>query len=423
MPWDIETVRSHFPSLRRPGPGGMPVAWLDGPAGTQVVDGCLRAINAYLLSSNANHGGAFAPSRETDELVADVRAATADLLGAADPDEVSFGPNMTTITYALSRAIGAGLQPGEAIVVSRLDHDANVAPWLAVARERGLEVRWVGIREDCTLELRDLERALDAGGVRIVAVGLASNAVGTINPVARIAALAHAGGAQVWVDAVHAAPHLPLDVVELGADFLVCSAYKFYGPHLGVLWGHRELLEALPPFHVRPAGDAIPGRFETGTQAHELLAGLGGTISYLDQLGAGQGPDTTVAAGTGGRRARLLAAQAAARAYESGLVWQLIERVASVRGLHVRGITDPARAAERCPTIAFTVDGHHPRDIATFLGERGIHTWDGDYYAWELIRTLGLAEAGGMVRVGLVQYNSATEIERLGDALDELVAS
>ncbi len=209
--WDIDTVRSRFPSLRRPGPDGRPVAWLDGPAGTQVVDTCLRAINDYLLASNANHGGAFAPSRETDELVHDVRSATADLLGATDADEVSFGPNMTTITYALSRAIGATLQRGDAIVLTRLDHDANVAPWLAVAEERGLEVRWVGIDEtECRLDMTSLDRALD-GRVRLVAVGLASNAVGTINPVPLIAKLAHAAGAQVWVDAVHAAPHLSID--------------------------------------------------------------------------------------------------------------------------------------------------------------------------------------------------------------------
>ena len=290
--WDIDTVRSRFPSLRRPGPDGRPVAWLDGPAGTQVVDTCLRAINDYLLASNANHGGAFAASRETDELVHDVRSATADLLGATDADEVSFGPNMTTITYALSRAIGATLQRGDAIVLTRLDHDANVAPWLAVAQERDLDVRWVGIDEtECRLDMTSLERALD-DRARLVAVGLASNAVGTINPVPLIAKLAHAAGAQVWVDAVHAAPHLSIDVAALGADFLVCSAYKSYGPHLGILWGRRALLEALPPYHVRPAGDAIPGRFETGTQAHELLAGLGGTHRLPGEAGrhAGRRP-------------------------------------------------------------------------------------------------------------------------------------
>lgn len=421
--WDIAAIRSRFPALRRPGPDGQPAAWLDGPAGTQVVDTCLRAINDYLLSSNANHGGAFAPSLETDELVHDVRVATADLLGATDADEVSFGPNMTTITFALSRAIGATLVPGDEIVVTRLDHDANVAPWLRVAEERGLTVRWVGIREDdCTLDLDELERHLGPR-TRLIAVGLASNAVGTINPVPRIAQLARHVGAQLWVDAVHAAPHLSIDVQALGADYLVCSAYKFYGPHLGILWGRRERLEALPPIRVRPAGDAIPGRFETGTQAHELLAGLGGTIAYLEKVGITQGGAPGLP-GTADRhrRPRLLAAMAAARRYESALVRQLIERVSRVPGLRIRGIVDPSRSAERCPTIAFTIDGHHPRDIATSLGRRGIHVWDGDYYAWELIHALGLADQGGMVRVGLVQYNDANEVERLGRALEDLVA-
>jgi cysteine desulfurase family protein (TIGR01976 family) len=422
--WDIAAIRSRFPSLRRPGPDGRPVAWLDGPAGTQVVDTCLRAINDYLLSSNSNHGGAFAASLETDELVHDVRVATADLLGATDADEVSFGPNMTTITFALSRAIGATFAPGDEIVVTRLDHDANVAPWLRTAEEHGLVIRWLGIRpDDCTLDIEELERVLGPR-TRLVAVGLASNAVGTINPVPLISKLVHAAGAQLWVDAVHAAPHLSIDVQALGADYLVCSAYKFYGPHLGILWGRRELLESLPAIHVRPAGDAIPGRFETGTQAHELLAGLSGTIAYLEKVGITQGGAPGLP-GTADRhrRPRLLAAMAAARRYESSLVRQLIERVSAVPGLRVRGITDPARAAERCPTIAFTIEGRHPRDVARFLGDRGIYTWDGDYYAWELIRALGLAEQGGMVRVGLVAYNEAAEVERLGDALEALVAA
>jgi cysteine desulfurase family protein (TIGR01976 family) len=422
--WDIDAIRSRFPSLRRPGPDGEPVAWLDGPAGTQVVDTCLRAINDYLLSSNANHGGAFGASQETDELVHDVRVAMADFLGATDAEEVSFGANMTTITFAMSRAIGAMLQPGDEIIVTRLDHDANVAPWLAVAQERDLAVRWIGIhKEDCTLDLADLETSLGPR-TRLVAVGLASNAVGTVNPVPHIARMVHAAGAQLWVDAVHAAPHLAIDVQALGADYLVCSAYKFYGPHVGVLWGRRELLEALPPYHVRPAGDAIPGRFESGTQAHELLAGLGGTIAYLEKVGITQGGAPGLP-GTGDRlrRPRLLAAMSAARRYEAGLVRHLIERVSTLPGLRLRGITDPSRQAERCPTIAFTIEGHHPRDIARFLGERGLHTWDGDYYAWELIRALGLNEAGGMVRVGLVHYNTAAEVERLGRALEELVGA
>ena len=420
--WDIDSIRSRFPSLRRPGSDGEPVAWLDGPAGTQVVDTCLRAVNDYLLNSNSNHLGAFAASAETDELVHDVRLAMADFLGATDADEVSFGANMTTITYALSRAIGATLQPGDEIVVTRLDHDANVAPWLAIAAERDVTVRWVGIDEDdCTLDMAQLERAMGPR-TRLVAVGLASNAVGTINPIPEISKLVHAVGAQLWVDAVHAAPHLAVDVSALGADYLVCSPYKFYGPHLGVLWGRRELLDALPHYHVRPAGDAIPGRFETGTQPHELLAGLGGTIRYLEKVGITQGG----AAGLPGqddrhRRTRLLAAMSAIRRYESGLVRQLIERVSAVPGARIHGIVDPARASERCPTIAVTLEGHRPRDISRYLGERGIYTWDGHYYAWELIAALGLAERGGMVRVGLVHYNTGGEIERLGAALEELV--
>lgn len=420
--WDIDAIRSRFPSLRRPGPDDEPVAWLDGPAGTQVVDTCLRAINDYLLNSNSNHHGAFAASAETDELSRDVRGAMADLIGAADAEEISFGPNMTTLTYAISRAIGASLRADDEIVVTRLDHDANVAPWLAIAEEHGLIVRWVDIDPvDVTLDMTSLEAVLGAR-TKLVAVGLASNAVGSINPVPRIANMAHAVGAQLFVDAVHAAPHVSIDVAALGADYLVCSSYKYYGPHLGLLWGRRERLEALPHYHVRPAGDAIPGRFETGTQAHELLAGLGGTIRYLEKVGITQGgaqglpgPDD------GHRRSRLLAALSAVRRYESGLVTQLIERVATVPGLRIYGVTEPARVSERCPTIAFTIEGHRPRDISKFLGERGIYTWDGHYYAWELIRALGLADSGGMVRVGLVHYNTVEEIERLGAALDELV--
>jgi cysteine desulfurase family protein (TIGR01976 family) len=420
-PYDVEAVRARFPSLARRH-GDTTVAWLDGPAGTQVPDACLDAIRDYLTRSSSNTHGAFAASAETDALVARTRAAIADLLGTTDPDEVAFGPNMTTITYAVSRAIGASLAPGDEIVLTRMDHDANVAPWLAVARERDLVVRWIGVdRDECTLRIDDLDRVLGSR-TRLVAVGLASNAVGTINPIRAIAARARAVGARVWVDAVHGAPHLPIDVGTLGADFLVCSAYKFYGPHVGILWGRRELLESLTPYHVRPAGDAIPGRFETGTQAHELLAGLEGTLRHLEWIGVTQGTGAGEAgADDGARGSRLEAALEASRAHELALVARLIERVAAVPGVRIRGITDPPRLEERCPTIAFTMDGRHPADIARSLGERGIFVWDGDYYAWELIRELGLADAGGMVRIGLVNYNTAAEVDRVGDALEALV--
>lgn len=422
--WDIESVRYRFPSLRRPGPGETPVAWLDNAAGTQVTDTCLRAISDYLLSSNANHDAPNAPSIETDEMVRDVRLATADLLGATDADEVSFGPNMTTITFALSRAIGAAMMPGDEIVLTRLDHDANVAPWLAVAAAHDLAVRWVGLREDdASLDLDELERAIGPR-TRLVAVGLASNGTGTLNPVPHIADLAHEAGAQLFVDAVAAAAHVPIDVGALGADYLVCSTYKFYGPHLGVLWGRRELLEALPPFHVRPAGDAIPGRLETGTKPFELLAGLGGTIRYLEKVGIAQGG----APGQPGqadrsRRPRLLAAMSAIRRYETPLGAHLLERVRAVPGVRLYGISDPARAAERCPTVAFTLDGHEPAAITRFLGERGIYVRNGDHYAYELHRALGLSRTGGSVRVSLGHYNTTEEVDRLGDALDELAAT
>jgi cysteine desulfurase family protein (TIGR01976 family) len=421
--FDVAAVRARFPALSRTLEDGTSIAWLDGPAGTQVPGECISAIDAYLRTSSSNTHGAFAASEETDALLGDVHTGTAELLGASDAAEVSFGANMTTITYATSRAIGRTLRPGDELVVTRLDHDANVAPWLALAEDRGLTVRWVGIRaDDCTLDLDALERALTPR-TRLVAVGLASNAVGTINPVPEIAALAHAVGAWLWVDAVHAAPHLPIDVATLGADFLVCSAYKFYGPHLGVLWGRRELLEALPAYRVRPAGDELPERLETGTQPHELLAGLGGTLRYLEWVGATQGGGPGVAGAPDGlRRHRLVAALTAARAHETDLVLRLIAGVTAIPGVRLYGIAEPARVGERCPTIAFTVAGRHPRDVARSLGRRGLFTWDGDYYAWELVAALGLAGSGGMVRVGLVQYNTDAEVDRLCDALEDIAA-
>ncbi|MEA2621206.1 MAG: hypothetical protein QOH61_116 [Chloroflexota bacterium] len=419
--FDIDAVRGRFPALARQ-VRGQPVAYLDGPAGTQVPDECIAGIAEYLRSSNANSHGAFTASEETDALLTDAHAAMADFLGAADPAEIAFGPNMTTLTFAVSRAIGRTLSPGDEIVVTRLDHDANVAPWLAVAEDRGAVIRWVPIvAEDCTLDLEALSGVLGPR-TRLIAVGLASNAVGTINPVRQIADMAHAAGAQIWVDAVHAAPHLPIDVAALDVDYLVCSAYKFYGPHLGILWGRRALLEQLPAYKVRPAGDELPHRFETGTQAHELLAGLMGTVEYLEWLGGTAGGAPAGGPPGGTRREKLRAAIAASRDWERELVQELIARVGAIPGVRIRGITDPARADERCPTISFTLDGHHPRDVAAFLGKSGISVWDGDYYAWELIRALGLAESGGMVRVGLVHYNTRAEIDRLVRSLETLTS-
>jgi len=408
---DVAAVRDHFPSLSRE-IDGQPVIYLDGPGGTQVPRECITAMAAYLEQSNANHGGAFAASIETDALLEEVHAAGADFVGAHDPDEIVFGPNMTTLTLALSRAVGRELRTDDEIVVTRLDHDANVAPWLAVAEERGVKVRWLDV---CTLDLAELERVAGPR-TRLVAIGLASNAVGTINDVSRAISIAHSVGALTYVDAVHAGPHLPIDVSSLRADFVVCSPYKFFAPHLGMLYGRREHLERLRAYRVRPAGDALPGKFETGTQSHESLAGLLGSFEYLASLGRAYG----AAAHDASRREALGAAMRAIRRYERGLVGPLIAGLQSVPGLRIRGIEDPARFDERVPTVAFTIEGKHPRRIAEHLASRAISTWDGDYYAWELIRSLGLAASGGMLRVGLVHYNRSDEIDALIAALHEL---
>jgi cysteine desulfurase family protein (TIGR01976 family) len=412
-------IRAQFPALTRMH-GDTPYSYLDGPGGTQVPRQAIDAMVAYLGRSNANHEGAFATSEESDAVLAEAHAAAGDFLGAG-ADEVVFGQNMTTLTFSLSRAIGRTLRAGDEVVVTRLDHDANVAPWLALEEERGIVVRWVGIhKEDCTLELDGLERVLGPR-TRLVAVGMASNAVGTINPVHRIVEMAHSVGAWTYVDAVHAAPHVAIDVAALDTDFLACSPYKFFGPHLGLLYGKRERLEQLASYKVRPAPSVSPGKWETGTLPGESIAGLLGTFSYLEWLGAEFGSGGADSTGT--RRARLETAMNAIGATERDLALRALRALSSVPGLNLRGIVDPARIDERVPTFAFTLAGSTPRQVALELGKRGIAAWDGDYYAYELIRALGLGESGGMVRVGFVHYNEPDEIERLAQALWEISES
>jgi cysteine desulfurase family protein (TIGR01976 family) len=411
----VATIRAEFPALSRLH-AGQPYSYLDGPGGTQVPRRTIDAMARYLEQSNANHEGAFATSQESDAILAEAHAAAADFLGAAGPDEVVFGQNMTTLTFAVSRAIGRTLRAGDEVVVTRLDHDANVAPWLALEEERGIIVRWVGVRDgDCTLDLEEVDRAIGPP-TRVVAVGLASNAVGTVNPVARIVEMAHAVGALTYVDAVHGAPHMPIDVAALDTDFLVCSTYKFFGPHLGLLYGKPERLEKLAAYKVRPAPDEGSGKWETGTLPGEALAGLLGTFDYLAWLGRQFGG----AGATSTRREALSAAMRAIRATERQLALQALAVLRDVPGLTMRGITDPARIGERVPTFAFTLAGRTPREVAEELGKRGIAVWDGDYYACELIRALGMAQSGGMVRVGFVHYNEPWEIERLAEALREM---
>jgi cysteine desulfurase family protein (TIGR01976 family) len=391
----------------------MPAVYFDGPAGTQVPQRVIDAMRDYLTFSNANTHGAFATSRKSDELIAGAHAAVADLLGC-QAEEVIFGPNMTTLTFSLSRAIGRGLGPGDEIVVTRLDHDANVAPWCAL-EDRGCRVRFVDITPpDCTLNMADLERQITAR-TRLVAFGYASNAVGTINDVEEIIGLAHAVGALAYVDAVHYAPHGPIDVRRLQCDFLVCSPYKFFGPHSGALFGKREHLARLRPYKVRPASEENPYRWETGTQSHEGQAGIIAAIDYLAELGRRASPAAA------SRRAALLAAYDVIRPYERGLVERLINGLLAIPGLTFYGIKDPARSTQRVPTVAIRIAGHTPRELASHLGERGIFTWDGNYYALNLSERLGVESSGGMLRIGLVHYNTAEEVDRLLAALHEVV--
>ncbi len=411
---DVGWVRAQFPSLYTQ-VNGQPAAFLDGPAGTQVPTQVMHVIQSYLMGANANSGGAFLTSRRTDAMVAGARAAMADFFHC-ERDEVVFGQNMTTITFSISRAIGRELNVGDEILLTTLDHDANFTPWKAL-EEKGVIIRQVDIREqDCTLNLDDLKSKLNEK-TKLVAVGYASNAVGTINPVAEIIRLAHSVGALAYIDAVHFAPHGLIDVKELDCDFLVCSPYKFFGPHLGTLYGKKQHLRAFRPYKVRPATDLIPERWETGTQIHELIAGVGAAVDYI--AGVGQHSDPSVKS----RREALAAAYRATVAHERRLILRLIEGLQAIPGAHIYGITDPKRFEERCSTLAVRIGNHNPTAIAMYLGERGIFTWDGNYYALNLSERLGVEAQGGMLRIGLVHYNTLEEVERSLTALREFATS
>ncbi|MCL6542461.1 MAG: cysteine desulfurase-like protein [Roseiflexus sp.] len=408
--FDLTWIRAQFPALAQE-VNGHPAVFFDGPGGTQVPQRVIDAVADYLIHHNANTHGAFATSRRTDETIDAARAAMADFLGCA-ADEVIFGPNMTTLTFAISRAFGRDIRPGDEIVLTRLDHDANVAPWKAL-EEQGAIIRMVDIdTEECTLDMADMARAIGPR-TKLVAVGYASNAVGTINDVTTITQMAHAVGALVYIDAVHYAPHGPIDVQALDCDFLACSPYKFFAPHMGVLYGKREHLAHLRPYKVRPASDDVPDRWETGTKNHEGLAGVTAAIEYLAELGQRIKPATT-------RRAALVQAMEAIKAYERGLSEQLIAGLLAIPGLTFYGISDPARFDMRTPTVAVRLAGRSPRELADALGRRGIFCWDGNYYAINLTERLGVESDGGMLRIGLVHYNTAEEIELLLEALNEL---
>ena len=412
---DLTYVRAQFPSLVQT-VNGQPAAFLDGPGGTQVPQRVIDSIADYLRRDNANTGGAYATSRRSDAMIAEARSAVADLLHCG-ADEVVFGPSMTTLTYAMSRAIGRNLKPGDEIVVTRLDHDANVSPWLQMAEDFGLTVRWAEIHdEDCTLDIADLAAKINSK-TRLVAAGYASNAVGTINPVKEIVRLAHAAGALAYIDAVHYGPHGLIDVAALDCDFLVCSTYKFFGPHMGVLFGKREHLKRLRPYKVRPNTDAIPNCWEWGTLNHECIAGIAACVEYLADLGRRARPETTT------RRAAIAAAYEAIHEHERALLERTIADLQKIPGLKIYGITDPARFHERCATLAVRIANHTPLELATKLGERGIFTWDGNYYALNLTEHLDVEKSGGFLRIGLVHYNTIEEVDRLLAALREIVGA
>jgi cysteine desulfurase family protein (TIGR01976 family) len=436
----LAAIRSQFPSLSQT-VNGHPAVFLDGPGGTQVPQRVIDAMVDYLRRNNANTGGAYATSRQTDAMIAEARAAMADLLHCS-VDEVSFGANMTSLTFAMSRAIGRELKPGDEILVTRLDHDANVSPWVTMAEDRGVSVRWVEIHdEDCTLDMADLASKINQN-TRLVAVGYASNAVGTINPVQEIVRLAHAAGALAYIDAVHYAPHGLIDVAAIDCDFLVCSTYKFFGPHTGVLCGKREHLRRFRPYKVRPNTNAIPNCWEWGTLNHECIAGITACVDYLADLGRhviGPGfqsrrhSEPALSAVEGqfsksespeiSRRAAIEAAYAAIRKHERALIERLISGLKKIPGLKIYGITDPARFDQRCGTFAVRIENHTPLELSTKLGERGLFTWDGNYYALHLTEHLDVEKTGGFLRIGLVHYNAREEVDRLLFALHEIVGT
>ncbi len=410
---DLEWIRMQFPALAQQ-VNDQPAIFFDGPGGTQVPQQVINAMTDYLIRANSNIHGAFLTSRRTDETITAAHQAMADLLGCA-PDEVVFGQNMTSLTFAFSRAIGRDIQPGDEIVLTRLDHDANVAPWKAL-EEQGAIIKFVDVdTEDCTLDMADFARQITPK-TKLVAVGYASNAVGTINDVKQVVELAHAVGALVYVDAVHYAPHGPIDVQELGCDFLACSPYKFFAPHMGTLYGKREHMQRLTPYKVRPAADILPDRWETGTKSHESMAGVTAAITYLAELGRHHRVWETEPT----QREAIIAAMEMICEYERGLSEKLIAGLLEIPGLTFYGITDAARFESRTPTVAVRIAGHTPRQLSEALGQRGIFTWDGNYYAMNLSERLGVEDLGGMLRIGLVHYNTVDEIDRLLAALREI---
>ena len=420
MPFDMNVIRQQFPSINRP------AIFLDNPAGTQISKQSLDRINRYLLDHNANHEGMFETSRRSDEVLHEAHAAMADFLNASRPEEIIFGNNMTTLTLHISRSLARNLQAGDNILVTRLDHDANISPWMLIAEDKGCNLIWVDMDvEEGILDLDDFAKALERKP-KIAAFGYASNLLGTVNPVKKLTKMAHEAGALVYIDAVQYAPHGPIDVQDLDCDFLVCSSYKFFGPHAGALYGKYDLLNELKAYKVRPASNELPYKFETGTQNHEGIAGVLGALEYFEWLGSEFGGEQAQAWKDGGlsdRRLMYKQAMSTIRAHEIELSKALIGVVESVPGTHIYGVTDLNRLDERVPTVSFTLEGKDPAKIADAIGRQGVYVWNGHNYALAIVERLGLLETGGMIRVGPVHYNTLDEIARFGEVLKKVVSS
>ena len=409
---NVENLRAQFPALQREH-NGEPVVYFDGPAGSQVPQCVIDAISNYLSNHNANHEGPFLTSQESDAVLDMAHEKVATFVGADSGESISFGANMTSLTMALSRAMARTWDSGDEIIVSRLDHDANVTPWVLAAADAGVTVRHIEICEhDCTLDLDDFRSKLNQK-TRLVAVGLASNATGTINPVETMVRKAHEFGAQTFIDAVHFAPHGLVDVKAIDCDFLACSAYKFFGPHVGILYGKPDLLAELQPYKLRPATDDLPGRWMTGTQNHECIAGVAACVDYM--IGIGRGFKEALS-----DRSALARAFEEIVAYEQQLSQPLIEGLIDIQGLKLWGVTDEGRANERVPTISFTHEKFSPQSIAEHLASCGIFVWPGNHYAYPFTSAMNL-EPEGTLRIGLLHYNTATEVDRLLNALDHFL--
>jgi cysteine desulfurase family protein (TIGR01976 family) len=421
MSFDVDEIRSKFPGLNI-ADDGVPRIYFDNPAGTQVSQYVIDKMSECLIEANANIGGYFRTSERVTTLVDEAHAAMADLLNAPSADEIVFGQNMTTLTLYMSRSIGRRMNSGDEIILTRMDHDANVQPWVLLARDLGFEIKWLpfdlGTFEFDLSQLDDLL----TDKTRLVCIGGASNLTGTINDVKTICDKARSAGAWTYIDAVQSVPHVSTDVQQLGCDFLVCSAYKFFGPHQGILWGKREVLEALEAYKVRPAPEELPGCFETGTQSHEGMAGTAAAVDYFASIGEKFG-DKFLDKNRQyeGRRQSLHAAMDCLFDYETGLATRLIDGLQQLPGVRVQGITAKDAMDRRVPTVSFTADGIAPSSIAESLAKKNIYVWSGHNYAVEAAMALGIYESGGAIRVGPVHYNTEEEIDTILVALDEIL--